>query len=248
MSMLEVNALNVYYGDFQALKDISFQIEEGSCVSLIGANGAGKSTLINTLCGINKARSGSVVFLGEDITNWKTSRIVAQGLTSSPEGSHCFEKMTVQDNLLQGAYLCPSERERRIRLAEIYELFPILREKSRQLATYLSGGQRQMLAIGRAMMTKPKLLICDEISLGLAPVIIKDIYVQLKSVRQKGITLMIIEQDVSRSLYNSDYAYVMLEGRLVLEGPSASLTVDQVNDAYFGINTRKEDGVQWDNS
>ena len=149
--------------------------------------------------------------------------------------------MTVQDNLLQGAYLCKSEKERRARLAEIYELFPVLKEKAQQLATYLSGGQRQMLAIGRAMMTKPKLLICDEISLGLAPVIIKDIYVQLDVVRKAGVTLMIIDQDVSRALRCSDYTYVMLEGRIVLEGVSSQLTVDQVNDAYFGIGIGKEE-------
>ena len=241
MSMLEVKDLNVYYGEFHAIKDVSFHMEEGSCVSLIGANGAGKSTLINALCGINKVKSGTVTFLGGDITNLKTSQIVSGGLTSSPEGSHCFEKMTVQDNLLQGAYLCKSEKERRARLAEIYELFPVLKEKAQQLATYLSGGQRQMLAIGRAMMTKPKLLICDEISLGLAPVIIKDIYVQLDVVRKAGVTLMIIDQDVSRALRCSDYTYVMLEGRIVLEGVSSQLTVDQVNDAYFGIGIGKEE-------
>lgn len=242
MSMLEVKDLNVYYGDFRAIQDVSFCVDEGTCVSLIGANGAGKSTLINALCGINKVRSGSVNFLGNDITNLNTSRIVAGGLTSSPEGSHCFEKMTVQDNLLQGAYLCRSEKERRTRLSEIYELFPVLKEKSKQLATYLSGGQRQMLAIGRAMMTRPRLLICDEISLGLAPVIIKDIYAQLAAVRQAGVTLMVIDQDVGRSLKNSDYTCVMLEGRLVLEGKSSEMTIDRVNDAYFGINAEKKEG------
>ena len=235
MSMLEIRGLNVNYGDFHAIQDVSMDVGANSVVSLIGANGAGKSTL-------NKIRSGSVTFLGHDITKQKTSKIVSLGLTSSPEGSHCFEKMTIQDNLLQGAYLCRSGKERRKRLDEIYELFPVLKEKSKQLATYLSGGQRQMLAIGRAMMTQPKLLICDEISLGLAPVVIKDIYVQLEKVREKGITLVIVDQDVNRSLTNSDYTYVMLEGRIVMAGESKKMNIDEVNDAYFGINLEKKEG------
>ena len=241
MSMLEIRDLQVRYGDFQALHGINMQVEEGSVVSLIGANGAGKSTLINAICGINKISAGSVCFQGTEITNKKTSDIVKLGLTASPEGSHCFEKMTIQDNLLQGAYLCRSAKERLARLGEIYDLFPVLKEKSKQLATYLSGGQRQMLAIGRAMMTRPKLLICDEVSLGLAPVVIKDIYAQLETIRQKGVTLVLVEQDVNRSLCRSDYAYVMLEGRVVMEGRSAEMDVDRVNDAYFGININKKE-------
>ena len=241
MSMLEIRGLNVNYGDFHAIQDVSMDVEANSVVSLIGANGAGKSTLINAICGVNKIRSGSVTFLGHDITKQKTSKIVSLGLTSSPEGSHCFEKMRIQDNLLRGAYLCRSGKERRKRLDEIYELFPVLKEKSKQLATYLSGGQRQMLAIGRAMMTQPKLLICDEISLGLAPVVIKDIYVQLEKVREKGITLVIVDQDVNRSLTNSDYTYVMLEGRIVMAGESKKMNIDEVNDAYFGINLEKKE-------
>ncbi len=235
MSMLEIKDLNVCYGDFHAIRDVSMSVEEGSVVSLIGANGAGKSTLINAVCGINRIRGGSVSFLGQDLVGMKTSRIVSLGLTTSPEGSHCFEKMTIQDNLLQGAYLCRSGKERRKRLEEIYELFPVLREKARQLATFLSGGQRQMLAIGRAMMTHPKLLICAQISLGRAPGVIRGIYIQLERIREKGITLMIVDQDVNRSLCHSDYTYVMLEGSIVLQGASAEMDIDRVNDAFFGI-------------
>lgn len=241
MSMLEVKDIEVYYGDFQAIDKVSINVDEGDVVSLIGANGAGKSTLINAICGINKTRAGSVTFLGKDITKEKTSHIVSLGLTSAPEGSHCFEKMTIQDNLLMGAYLCKSSAERKQRLEEIYELFPMLREKAKQLATFLSGGQRQMLSIGRALMTQPKLLICDEISLGLAPVVIKEIYSQIEKITQKGVTLLIIDQDVSRSLFHSKYAYVMLEGKIVMEGKSSDMNIDEVNDAYFGINFSKKE-------
>ncbi|MCC8123409.1 MAG: ABC transporter ATP-binding protein [Oscillospiraceae bacterium] len=236
MSMLEVRDLMVSYGDFQAIHGLSLDVEEGSIVALIGANGAGKSTIMQTICGINKPKSGSIRFLSKDIGGMKTSRIAAAGLTLSPEGSHCFEKMTVQDNLLMGAYLCKSGQERMARLTRIYKLFPVLEEKKGQLSTFLSGGQRQMLAIGRGIMMQPKLMLCDEISLGLAPVIIKDIYAKLHEIAAQGVTLMIVEQDVGRSLRHSDYAYVVLEGRIVMQGKSSELDPDEVNDAYFGIN------------
>ena len=174
--------------------------------------------------------------MGKSIGGLKPSKIAAAGLTMSPEGSHCFEKMTVQDNLLMGAYLCKSNKERLERLDKIYKLFPVLEEKKNQLSTFLSGGQRQMLAIGRGIMMEPKLLLCDEISLGLAPVVIKDIYAKLREIADTGVTLMIVEQDVNRSLKHSDYAYVILEGRVVMEGKSSELDPEEVNDAYFGIN------------
>ncbi len=186
--------------------------------------------------GINKPKSGSISFMDEDITGLKTNRIVAAGLTMSPEGSHTFEKMTVRDNLLMGAFLARSNSDRLSRLDKIYELFPVLEEKEQQLATFLSGGQRQMLAIGRAMMAKPRLLICDEISLGLAPIIIKDIYASLQNINDEGVTLLLVEQDVSRSLRYSDHAYVVLEGRIVMAGDSGDLDLKEVNDAYFGMN------------
>jgi branched-chain amino acid transport system ATP-binding protein len=236
MSMLEVQNIDVYYHDFHAIRDLSLSIKEGSIVSLIGANGAGKSTIMNTICGINKPSKGKIIFNGKDITGMKSNKIVREGLSMSPEGSHCFERMTVRDNLLMGAYLTKTSKERLEKLEKIYKLFPILKEKENQLSTYLSGGQRQMLAIGRGIMTEPKLLLCDEISLGLAPVVIKDIYVKLKEIAEQGITLLIVEQDVTRSLKHSDYAYVILEGKVVMEGPSKELDPAEVNDAYFGIN------------
>lgn len=235
MSLLEVNHIDVRYGDFLALHDVSLSVNEGAIVSLIGANGAGKSTIMNTICGLNHPTAGKIVFDGNDITGWKPSRIAKVGLSMAPEGSHCFERMTVEDNLLMGAYLAKTA-ERAERLKSVYKLFPVLEEKKNQLSTFLSGGQRQMLAIGRGIMTQPKILLCDEISLGLAPVVINDIYEKLKEISAQGITLLIVEQDVSRSLKNSDYAYVILEGRVVMEGKSKDLTVEEVNDAYFGMN------------
>lgn len=235
MSLLEVKNIDVRYGDFLALHDVSLNVEEGSIVSLIGANGAGKSTIMNTICGLNKPVKGEILFDGKNISGLKPSRISKYGLSMAPEGSHCFERMTVKDNLLMGAYLAKSS-ERMERLKSVYKLFPVLEEKQNQMSTYLSGGQRQMLAIGRGIMTQPRILLCDEISLGLAPVVINDIYEKLKEISAQGITLLIVEQDVNRSLKNSDYAYVILEGRVVMEGKSKELNVEDVNDAYFGMN------------
>ncbi len=234
--MLEVKNLDVAYHDFEAVHDISLSIKQGSVVSIIGANGAGKSTIMKTIVGINKPKKGSVQFMGQDITGTRTSKIVSMGLTMSPEGSHTFEKMTIRDNLLMGAFLAKSNRERMEQLEKIYHLFPILKEKQNQLASFLSGGQRQMLAIGRAIMAEPKMLLLDEVSLGLAPVIIKDIYAKIKEINEQGLTLLLVEQDVTRSLKHSDYAYVVLEGRIVMEGKSAELDINEVNDAYFGMN------------
>jgi branched-chain amino acid transport system ATP-binding protein len=239
-TLLEIKDLNVNYGDFRALNEINISVPESFVVSLIGANGAGKSTIMNTVLGINKPVSGTVAFEGENITAISTNKIVARGLTMSPEGSHVYEKMTIRDNLLMGAFLTKSNKKRRQNLERVYSLFPILKEKERQYATLLSGGQRQMLAIGRALMTDPKLLLCDEISLGLAPGTIKDIYTKLREINAEGITLLIVEQDVKRSLVNSDYSYVILEGKVVMEGHSDKLKIEDVNDAYFGIKKYAE--------
>ena len=236
MSLLEVNHIDVHYGDFLALKDVSINVEPGTIVSLIGANGAGKSTIMNTICGLNKPTKGDIIFDGQNIAGKKPNQIARLGLSMAPEGSHCFERMTVQDNLLMGAYLAKKD-ERMQRLENVYKLFPVLKEKANQMSTFLSGGQRQMLAIGRGIMTQPKILLCDEIPLGLAPVVINDIYEKLKEIADTGLTMLIVEQDVNRSLKSSDYAYVVLEGKIVMQGKSKELSVDEVNDAYFGINT-----------
>ena len=235
MSLLEVKDMDICYGDFKAVSDVSLKVEPGTIVSLIGANGEGKSTIMNTISGLHKPAKGSIVFDGHDVAGMKANKVSRLGLCLAPEGSHCFERMTVKDNLLMGAYQAKGNDERMKRLEQIYKLFPILKEKENQLSTFLSGGQRQMLAIGRGIMTQPKLLLCDEISLGLAPVVIKDIYEKLKEISAQGITLMIVEQNVTTSLENSDYAYVVLEGRIVMEGKSKELNQDDVNDAYFGM-------------
>ena len=235
-SILKIDGLNVHYRDFQALYDVSMDIKEGCVTSIIGSNGSGKSTLLNTIMGINKPTSGTVTLNGRDITGMRTSRIVASGVTMSPEGSSIFEDMTIKENLLMGAYL-PHARRRRNELVEkAFSLFPDLREKAGQHASLLSGGQRQMLSIAKAIVTDPKVLICDEISLGLAPVIIKDIYKKIKEINKAGVTVILVEQEVKRSLKNSDYSYILVKGRVVIEGVSGELPEDEVNSAYFGIN------------
>lgn len=236
MSLLEVKNIDVHYGDFLALQNISLNVEPGTIVSLIGANGAGKSTIMNTICGFNKPTKGEIIFDGQNISGKKPSQIAKLGLSMAPEGSHCFERMTVQDNLLMGAYMAKAS-ERKDRLESVYNLFPVLKEKATQMSTFLSGGQRQMLAIGRGIMTQPKILLLDEVSLGLAPVVINDIYDKLKEIAATGLTMLIVEQNVNRSLEASDYAYVILEGKVVMEGKSKDLNVDEVNDAYFGIGS-----------
>ena len=234
--ILKANNLNVHYGDLQALHDVSISIKKGSIVSIIGSNGAGKSTLLNTIIGINKPTSGRITFNNEEITGMLTNRIVSKGITMSPEGSRVFQKMSVKENLLMGAYLPHARKKKEELLAKVFELFPVLKEKSAQLATYLSGGQRQMLAIARAIMSEPQLILCDEISLGLAPVIIKDIYQKIKEINSEGMTVVLVEQDVKRSLKYSDYSYVIVKGRIVMEGPSSELPENEVKDAYFGVN------------
>ncbi|MBP2646185.1 MAG: livF 3 [Firmicutes bacterium] len=235
-SMLSVNHLNTHYGEFQALHNISLNIRSGSIVSIIGSNGAGKSTLLNTIMGISKPTNGSIVLDGKEIGGLPTNQVVANGISMSPEGSRVFEKMTVEENLLMGAYLKEARKKKNESLEKVYTLFPVLREKREQSASFLSGGQRQMLAIARGIMARPMLLFCDEISLGLAPVVIKDIYQKIKEINQEGMTIVLVEQDVKRSLKHSDYSYVMLKGQIVMEGNSSELSEEEVRDAYFGVN------------
>jgi branched-chain amino acid transport system ATP-binding protein len=234
--LLAINNLNVHYRDFQALHDVSVKIKQGSIVSIIGSNGAGKSTLLNTIMGINKPSGGSISFMGENINGLPTNKIVSKGLSLSPEGSRVFPNLTVKENLLMGAYLPHARKNKESMLERVYDLFPILKEKSSQESNLLSGGQRQMLAIARAIMAEPKILFCDEISLGLAPVVIKDIYKKIQEINKEGLTIVLVEQDVKRSLKYSDYSYVILKGKIVIEGKSSELPEDEVTDAYFGEN------------
>lgn len=235
-TILQVDGINAHYGDLQAIYDLSMKFERGSMVSIIGANGAGKSTLLNTIMGLHKPTSGKIKFDGEDITGMLTSKIVSKGLAMTPEGSLIFEDMTVMENLLLGSYLPDAKKVRQQQMELVFELFPMLEEKRRQLGTFLSGGQRQMLAIARAIMANPKMIICDEISLGLAPVIIKDIFRALKKINETGVTFVLVEQEVRRSLKYSDYSYVLLKGRVVMEGISTELPEKEVSDVYFGID------------
>jgi len=234
--ILEVDRLNVHYGDFQAIFDMSMRFQRGRIISIIGSNGAGKSTLLNSIMGLHKPTSGKVTFEGQDVSSLKTSEIVGRGISMSPEGSMIFESMSVMENLLMGAYLPRAKAKRDEHLEKVYTLFPVLKEKSAQLATFLSGGQRQMLALSRAIMSNPKVIICDEVSLGLAPIIIKDIYDKIKDINAEGITVVLVEQEVKRSLRYSDYSYVVVKGRVVMEGASCELLLEEVQDAYFGIN------------
>jgi branched-chain amino acid transport system ATP-binding protein len=235
-SILKIEKLNVHYGDFQALYDVSLEIKKGRVTSIIGSNGSGKTTLLNTVMGINKATSGTITLNGKDITGMRTSKIVASGVTMSPEGSSIFEDMTIKENLLMGAFL-PHARKRKNELLEkVFLLFPDLREQQGRLASLLSGGQRQMLSIAKAIMTDPQVIICDEISLGLAPVIIKDIYKKIAEIHADGVTVLLVEQEVKRSLKHSDYSYIMVKGRVIMEGVSSELPLEEVNSAYFGIN------------
>ncbi len=235
-ALLTVENLDVHYGDLQALHNVSLHIPQGAIVSIIGANGAGKSTLLGAITGLIQPTRGRITFRNEDISSLHTHDIVYKGITMSPEGARVFEKMSVEENLLMGAYLSRARKKRRELLKRVYGLFPVLQEKSGQLATYLSGGQRQMLAIGRALMVDPKVILCDEVSLGLAPVIVKDIYHKIVEINREGMTFILVEQDVKRSLRYAHYSYVIVKGRIVMEGPSSQLPEEQVKEAFFGIS------------
>ncbi len=232
---LKVGGLDVRYKDFQALWNVSFEVRQGEIVSVIGANGSGKSTLLNTIAGLLSPSRGTIKFFGERIDGLLPHETVPRGITLVPEGRRVFPRLTVFENLVMGSYIPRTRAGKDEMLKKIYELFPILRARHNQMANTLSGGEQQMLAIGRAMMSEPKLILCDEISLGLAPVVIKDIYKRLGQINRDGITIVLVEQDIKRSLKVANRAYIMLEGKVVLEGQPASLTEEQVKKAYFGI-------------
>ena len=232
---LQVSGLDVHYKDFQALWDVSVQVAHGRVVSIIGANGAGKSTLLNTTSGLFTPTRGTIEFHGNRIDGQPPHETVARGISLVPEGRRVFPRLTVYENLFIGSYTPQSRPGREQALATIYELFPVLKDRRDQMADTLSGGEQQMLAIGRALMSEPKLILCDEISLGLAPVIIAGIYKRLKQINTEGITIVLVEQDITRSLKAADYTYILLEGKVVLEGQPGVLTEEQVKTAYFGI-------------
>jgi branched-chain amino acid transport system ATP-binding protein len=232
--MLNVQGINVYYGAIHALKDLSITVNEGEIVTLIGANGAGKSTLLKTLSGLLKPKTGSVDFLGKSITNQSIQSIVKQGLIHCPEGRRVFANMSVEENLELGGYLqdtkgLPADLEK------VYATFPRLLERKKQLAGTLSGGEQQMLAMGRAMMGHPKLLLLDEPSMGLAPLLVQDIFRIIQEVNAAGTTVLLVEQNAHQALKIADRAYVLETGRVVLEGDAKELAdSEEIKMAYLG--------------
>ena len=235
MIMLKVTDLKVHYGGIEALKGISFDVRQGQIVTLIGANGAGKSTTLRAISGLVKPSEGSINFMGRDITSLNSQKIVAEGIALVPEGRRVFANLTVKENLKIGAYLRKDRDEIEEGIKDIYQRFPRLKEREWQLAGTLSGGEQQMLAVGRAMMAKPKLLMMDEPSLGLAPIIVKGIFDIIKEINRQGVTVLLIEQNANMALKTAGIGYVMETGRITLQGTGAELLSNEaVKAAYLG--------------
>lgn len=233
-AMLELKDVKVNYGVIQALKGISLSVNEGEIITLIGANGAGKSTTMRTIMGLEKCVSGQILYQGKEITNWETRHIVANKIILAPEGRQVFPKFSVLDNLLMGAYLCPKENIPGS-LEKVFDLFPKLKSRENQIAGTLSGGEQQMLAVGRAIMSEPKLLLLDEPSLGLAPLIVAEIFRMIRRIRELGTTILLVEQNAKVALKNSDRAYVLETGKIALSGTAEELLAsDEVRQVYFG--------------
>ena len=230
--MLRAQGITAAYGDAQALFGIDFSMSIGEIVALIGANGAGKSTFLKTITGLLPLRSGELEFEGQSLRSLDAGDIVKLGIAMVPEGRRLFPSLTVEENLLMGAL---SGRKGSWNLSRVFQLFPILEEKRNVPSTSLSGGQQQMVAIGRALMSNPRLLLCDEISLGLAPVVIREIYAALPSIMEEGMSLLIVEQDVQLAMQASSRVVCLQEGLVSLEGKSSELSRDQISKAYFGL-------------
>lgn len=232
MNLLEVRGLTAGYGDFQALYGIDLGLKAGEVLAIIGANGAGKTTLLRALAGALPLRSGTVEFDGHALGGLPAHRICALGLALVPEGRRLFPSLSVEENLLMGAYV---QRKGPWNLQAVFGLFPILQEFRRRPATELSGGQQQMVALGRALMSNPRLLLCDELSLGLAPVVVKDIYNALPTICEHGMSVIVVEQDISQALRVAQRVVCMREGRVVLEGKPGEIGREQIAQAYFGV-------------
>ncbi len=232
--MLKVNDINVYYGSIHAVKNVSFEVNEGEIVTLIGANGAGKSTVLNTVSGLLRSRTGSITFLGRDINRMPPHAVVEQGLAQVPEGRRVFQNMTVQENLEMGAY---TQKTNRISgdLEQVFDQFPRLRERRRQIAGTLSGGEQQMLAMGRSLMSHPRLLMLDEPSMGLAPILVEQIFDIIRTLHQDGTTILLVEQNAQKALSVATRAYVLETGSVILSGTGEELSRDdRVKKAYLG--------------
>jgi branched-chain amino acid transport system ATP-binding protein len=234
--LLNLENISAHYGDVQALRNVSLQIREGQIVSIIGSNGAGKSTTLNTISGIIQSSSGTIEFLGKRIENLPPHQIVERGIVQIPEARLLFPYMTVSENLELGAYTPKARRGKEENLEVVFRLFPILRDRENQLAGTLSGGEQQMLAIARGLMANPKLLMLDEPSLGLAPLLVKQVFETVKQINAQGITVLLVEQNVFHSLSIANQAYVLENGSVVLEGQAKEILDNpQVKEAYLGI-------------
>lgn len=235
MALLEVRDLSVYYGVIQALKGISFEVNKGEIVTLIGANGAGKTTTMHSIMGLIPIKNGTVTYNGQDITHTPAHKIVRLGMSQVPEGRHVFQELTVYENLLMGAYTKSDKKQIKQDVEEIYERFPRLGERKNQIAGTLSGGEQQMLAMGRAMMSHPDLLMLDEPSMGLSPLLVDQVFEIIKGYHQSGTTILLVEQNAGKSLAISDRAYVLETGSIVLSGKGKDLlNSDQIKKAYLG--------------
>jgi branched-chain amino acid transport system ATP-binding protein len=235
VALLEVNQIHVHYGGIEALKGVSLSIDEGEVVTLIGSNGAGKSTTLRAITGLTSASHGSVVVDGVDVTHMPAHEIVDHGIALSPEGRHCFGRMTVRENLALGAHRRRKDATVTQDLERVYELFPRLKEREKQKAGTMSGGEQQMLAMGRALMAKPKVLLLDEPSMGIAPILVQRIYETIAEINRGGMTILLVEQNANYALDVSRRGYVLETGRVVLEGESQMLRTDpEVQRAYLG--------------
>ena len=235
MAMLEVKELQVYYGVIQALKDISFEVNQGEVIALIGANGAGKTTTLQTLTGLLPSKHGSIVFEGVDITKMPAHKIVEMGIAHVPEGRRVFSQLSVYENLIMGAYTRKDKKEIAENLAKVYQRFPRLEERKNQRAGTLSGGEQQMLAMGRALMSNPKMIVMDEPSMGLSPIFVNEIFDIIEKVSASGTTVLLVEQNAKKALSIADRAYVLETGKIVLSGDANVLmNDDSIKKAYLG--------------
>lgn len=235
MAMLEVKELQVYYGVIQALKDVSFEVNQGEVIALIGANGAGKTTTLHTLTGLLPAKHGSIIFEGVDITKMPAHKIVEMGIAHVPEGRRVFSQLSVYENLKMGAYTRKDKKEIAENLANVYKRFPRLEERKNQRAGTLSGGEQQMLAMGRALMSNPKMIVMDEPSMGLSPIFVNEIFDIIEKVSAGGTTVLLVEQNAKKALSIADRAYVLETGKIVLSGDAKALmNDDSIKKAYLG--------------
>jgi len=234
--MLKVNSIDVYYRDVQALWDVSFEVKEGEVVALLGANGAGKTTTLNTISGLLRPRKGNIEFLGQELSKMPSHKTASLGIAHVPEGRRLFPEMTVRDNLLMGSLMPEAKVRRKESMEWVFSLFPILKERSWQAAGTLSGGEAQMLAVARGLMSCPKLMMMDEPSLGLAPFLVDEVFKVIEQVNSQGVTILVVEQNVAHALKSCTRAYILETGRLVLQGTGEKLLQDKhVEEAYLGV-------------